>query len=443
MKRLLPLIILMIMGVMLMISWSNIADTKTEATEKYKTLIEKAEKYEEKKIYIDAVKQYDTALKLKPDYNLSMHVADLYQELGNDKSYLSSLDTAISCEPKNPAPYLRIIEHYKNGGDANKLYKAVVRAKDALADSDQATEEQKDEINDLLKKLLGDITVYDFPYDSFNGFHRYENSGTSYASVSLDGMSGLIDATGSEIAGCSFDEIGYPGGGFIPTKQLGEYYYIDMSGNRKIVPDEPATAIGAFGGGVAPLQVDGKYGYIDTQMNESHYDYEYAGSFENGIAPVKQDGKWFVINTQFAPVGPNFDEILVDAYGFCAPYGVYFGKSGNSWGMYSTAGEKIADGFEEVRQFASTQPAAVKKDGKWCFISLSGEIVLETTYEDADSFSLDYAPVQKGGIWGCINQDGEMIVDPQFKMLGAFNEEGNAIGENAEGLCTVSIPQYK
>ena len=36
-----------------------------------------------------------------------------------------------------------------------------------------------------------------------------------------------------------------------------------------------------------------------------------------------------------------------------------------------------------------------------------------------------------------------MIVDPQFKMLGAFNEEGNAIGENAEGLCTVSIPQYK
>lgn len=443
MKNILPLIVLLVMGAMLMISWGNIADAKTEVAEKYSALLERAKKYEDKKIYVDAVREYDSALKIKPDYNLSLHVAELYQKLENDKGYIDSLNSAIACEPLNPDPYFKIIRFYEDNGDKERLYTALKRTQDAFAESDEVNEAQKMEIKNQLKRLLGDVSVYSFGHDEFFGFHRYEGSGTSYAKVRSEDKYGIIDAKMGTFAESEFDDLSLAGGGFIPIRDVNEYYFIDTAGDRRIVPDKPATALGSFGGGVAPLQVDGKYGYIDTEMNESHYDYEYAGSFENGIAPVKQDGKWFVINTQFAPVGPNFDEILVDAYGFCSPYGVYFGKSGNSWGMYSTAGEKIADGFEEVRQFASTQPAAVKKDGKWCFISLSGEIVLETTYEDADSFSLGYAPVQKDELWGCINQDGEIIVDPQFKMLGAFNEEGNAIGENAEGLCTVSIPQYK
>lgn len=443
MKKMLPLIILMVMSVMLMISWSNISDTKTEAVEKYKTLIQKAERYEEKKIYIDAVKQYDSALKLKPDYNLSMHVAELYSELYNDKGYINSLQTAISCEPLNPDPYFKIIDFYQANGDKDKLYQALQQAKSALAESEMITDKQKEEINSLLKSLLGEIKILDFEYDKFDGFHRYENSGVSYARVAYGGQYGLIDSSRSNFATCSFDDIGYPGGGFIPTKQLGEYYYIDMSGNRKLVPDEPATAIGAFGGGVAPLQVNGTYGYMDASMNESHYDYEYAGSFECGIAPVKQGGKWFVINRQFEAVGPNFDEILVDAYGFCSPCGVYFGKIGKTWGMYNTAGEMIADGFEEVRQFASDQPTAVKKDGKWCFITLGGEIVLETDYEEADAFSIGYAPVKRGELWGFIDLDNEMLVDPQFKKITPFNEEGYAVAENEEGFCAVFIKQYK
>lgn len=443
MKNILPLIVLLVMGAMLMISWGNIADAKTETAEKYSAMIERAKRFEEKRINVDAIREYESALKLKPDYNMAMHVADLYLEEENDKGYLNSLNTAINCDPLNPAPYFKVCAYHRDHSNTNDYYRELKRIQEKFDETDIITEAQKNDVKNQLKELLGNVAVFHFYYDEFFGFHRYEGRGTSYAKVRSEDKYGIIDAKMGTFAESEFDDLSLAGGGFIPIRDVNEYYFIDTAGDRRIVPDKPATALGSFGGGVAPLQVDGKYGYIDTQMNESHYDYEYAGSFENGIAPVKQDGKWFVINTQFAPVGPNFDEILVDAYGFCAPYGVYFGKSGNSWGMYSTAGEKIADGFEEVRQFASTQPAAVKKDGKWCFISLSGEIVLETTYEDADSFSLDYAPVQKGGIWGCINQDGEMIVDPQFKMLGAFNEEGNAIGENAEGLCTVSIPQYK
>ena len=442
MKNLLPLIILMIMGLMLMVSWSNISDTKTEVSEKYKTLMQEAERYESKKIYVDALKQYDAALKLKPEYDLALRVAGLYQQMGDDKGYMDTLETAIKCDPTNPEPYFKLIKVYQESGEADKLYKELVRAKNALSGSDRFTDDQQKEIQDLLKVLLGKISVYPFAFDECSGFHRYEGKGTSYARVRSGDQYGLIGATMSTVVTCSVDDINYMNGGLIPIRKNGEYYWIDNGGNRKIVPDSAATEIGGFGGGIAPLQVDGKYGYIDTKMNESHYDYEFAGSFENGIAPVKQNGKWFVINRQFEAVGPNFDEILVDAYGFCAPYGVYFGKSGSSWGMYNTAGEKIADGFEEVKQFASTQPAAVKKDGKWCFITLSGEIKFETDYADANSFSCDYAPVKKGDLWGCINQQQEMLIDPQFNQLSSFTEAGSAIGENAEGLCTVYITRY-
>ena len=442
MKSVLPLIVLLVMGAMLMISWSNVSDTKEDVAEKYKTILQEAEEYEAKEIYVDAIKKYESALKMKPDYNMSMKVAGMYQKMNNDKGYLDMINNAIDCDKTNPEPYFLLIDYYEKQSDFSKLYKELVRADGELKDSDRLTDAQKDKIRKLLKKLKSQISVNSFVGEEFLGFHRYEGKGSSYAKVCVDGLYGIMNAGFSNYIAPEQKDVGYPNGGLIPLNKNNEYYYIDTEGNRKIVPDEPATAIGAFGGGKAPLQVDGKYGYIDFNMNESHFDYEFAGSFENGIAPVKQNGKWFVINPQFAAVGPNFDEILVDAYGFCAPYGVYFGKSGNNWGMYNTAGEKIADGFEEVRQFASTQPAAVKKDGKWCFISLDGAIVLETDYADADSFSLGYAPVQKGDLWGCIDQENDMLIDPQFKHLSSFNEEGNAIGENAEGLCTVNITRY-
>lgn len=442
MKRILPLIILMIMGLMLMVSWSNIADAKTEVAEKYKSLMQMGERYEEKKIYVDAVKQYDAALKLRPEYNLAMKVADMYLSLRNDKNYISTLNTAISCDATNPEPYFKLIDYYKNSSDGSNLYKTLVKTKTALEQSDRITEDQRLEIDALMKELLSDIKVYRFSYDEFYGFHRYEGSGDSYAKVRLGDKFGLINAKLNTYASCAFDDISLVGGGLIPTLQSGEYYYIDAAGNRKVVPDSPATALGVFGAGYAPLLIDGTYGYIDTKMKNYHFEYEFAGTFEHGIAPVKQNGKWFVINKQFQPVGPNFDEILVDDYGFCSPYGVYFGKSGSSWGMYSTAGQKIADGFEDVRQFASNQPAAIKKGGKWGFISLSGEEILAPQFEDAKSFSIGYAPVLKNGLWGCINQEGEMLIDPQFIELDPFNYQGYAIGQNVDGLCSVYITQY-
>ncbi len=442
MNRALPLVILLIMGAMLLVAWSNISDAKTETVEKYNTLMENGKRFEEKKIYVDAVTQYEAALNLRPDYELAMRLAGLYQEMSNSTGYVKSLESAISCDPLNPEPYFMLIDEYAVEGNAKKLYSFLNKTKTSLAESENFTDEQRQKVDQMLKEILGHISIIPFDYDEAYGFHSYQGSGTTYIRVRSGDCYGILDGSLSDYMACAYSDVGFPNSSLIPYNDGKEYIFLDGSGNRKVVPDSPATAIGAFGGGYAPMQTGGKYGYIDTQMNESHFDYDFAGSFENGIAPVQQNGKWFVINTQFAAVGQSFDEILVDAYGFCAPYGVYFGKTGNTWGMYSVSGDLLADGFEEVKQFASTQPAAVKQGGKWGFLSLSGEMVIEPKYEDADSFSIGYAPVKTGSLWGCINLENTMIVDPQFVALSSFSSSGYAIGETEEGLCSIIIQQY-
>lgn len=443
MNRALPLVILMIMGAMLLVAWSNISDAKTETVEKYNTLMENGKRFEEKKIYVDAVTQYETALNLRPDYELAMHVADLYTKLSNTGGYADALTKAIQCDRTNPEPYFLILDLYKKEGDSDQVYSWAKTIKDALTGSDRYTETQSKEIDELIKSYLGTLAFYDFPYDECYGFHYYQGSGQAYAKVRVGDKFGLVNAVDGAYLACEYSEVGLPNEGLIAYRDsTGDYYYVDGSGNRKIVPDSPAEYLGTFGGGYAPIKVNGKYGYIDTQMNESHFDYDFAGSFENGIAPVQQGGKWFAINTAFSQVGPVLDEILTDPYGFCAPYGVYFGKTGSTWGMYSVSGELLADGFEEVKQFASTQPAAVKKDGKWGFILLDGQMYMDPQYADADSYSIGYAPVKVGEKWGCINLENTMIVDPQFKILSAFSHEGYAYGENESGHCRISIKQY-
>ena len=76
------------------------------------------------------------------------------------------------------------------------------------------------------------------------------------------------------------------------------------------------------------------------------------------------------------------------------------------------------------RAFCTTEPAAVKKDGKWGFISVSGEIVIEPVYEEAKSFSYGYAPVKKDGKWTLVDTSGKEILDADFADMGSPTENG-------------------
>ena len=90
MKRYVPILIAISMILLLILSWNNVFNYYREINAAFNSHMENAEKLESKRIYIDAVTEYESALKIHPDrYDLAVKIADLYEKLNHLFSWLS------------------------------------------------------------------------------------------------------------------------------------------------------------------------------------------------------------------------------------------------------------------------------------------------------------------------------------------------------------------
>lgn len=421
MNKLIPYAVLVVMAIMLYVSWDNVLGYNESISDEYSQHIETAEKYMEKEIYIDAVKEYEAALELQPEnYEIAMKIVDLYDDLGESQSFVTACENAIAADKSQAEPYIRLADYYIRISSYQKAC--------TLLNSAEAFVGENSEITELLLEVKRRYTTTSIRYDSVGDFHYESGQKNGYAIVSLEGKYGLIDSALKLTVKCEYDDIGLLSQKLLPVKKNGEYFYLDQDGHRKLVPDEPADYLGTFEDGYAPASFNGKYGYIDNKLKQYSFEYSYAGCFSNGIAAVEKDGKWAVINTSFENVTDfEFSEILLDEYGFCSQYGVFFAQRDGKYYLYDTQGNCLSDGFEDAHLFASDEPAAVKKNGKWGFVSATGEMVMEPAYDDAKSFSQGYAPFLQNGLWGCIDEKGHVLIEPIFDDFEPFAENGYAI----------------
>lgn len=438
MNKFVPLAAMGGLLLMLTVSWANVAGYNKELNEEYNRHLKSAENYISKEIYVDAIKEYKTALDLRPNnYEIAMKVVELYDKLDDKNNYIKACQTAITADPKQEKPYLLIADNYLSKLNYTKAYKILHEGQEAIPDSK--------EIAARIKQIRSQFTTLSMKYDSFDGFQISSGTKSGVARVSLDGKYGLLNSDNKLSRPCEYEDIGLAMAGLTPVKQNGEWFYVDKNGYRKLVPDQEVDELGSFSGLYAPAKIDGKWGYLDAKMKEHHFEYEYAGSFYLNSAPVKKDGKWGIIDNKFESItGFVFDDILVDAYGFCTEYGVFFAKeSDGKYYLYDTAGQKLSEGFDDAKRFASKQAAAVKKGSKWGFLSRKGELVIKPTYEDANSFCLGYAPVSIKGKWGCIDETGTMMIEPQFDHLDSFFSNGYALSETDGVKQFVVVNKYE
>ena len=424
---------------MLAVSWKNVFGYYSSIAESYKSHIEKAEAYMKKEIYIDAVGEYELALKVKSDdYDTAMKIVDLYDELKNESGWVKACQNAISADESKKEPYLKLADYYIENSNFQDAYNILTRAEKVF--------ENEEDIKSRLIDIKSRYTLEGLNYDTITPFYYSDDTKTGYMIVSADNKKGLLDSSRKVKADVRYEEIGLFGQDVIPVCVGKEWYYIDGNGYRKLVPDTPAQYLGTFHNDYAPAKIDGVYGYLNKKMEELHFEYEYAGCFSNGVAAVKKNGKWAVINTSFKNITEfDFDDILIDENGFCCIYNVFFAKKDDRYYLYNLKGECISEGFDDAKLFASDEPAAVKKDGKWGFVSKSGEVLSEIgfEYEDADSFSLGYAPYCERGKWGCIDEKGESVINPFFDLLKPFSHNGFAFAESGDVQELVVIKIYK
>ncbi len=425
MGKSLPLIILMVMLALLFVSWGNVSRYHSNIEEQFQRHMTAAQEYEAKQIYVDAVSEYEKALAMDSDnYELAIKIKDLYQLLNNHEQFLAACQRAKNIDPTKPEMHQILIDYYWNLQEYTTAYSYLKEAQKYFPEDEN--------IKSKILQLKGMYTRIDTSFQEFMGWCYTEECNDGVAVIKTNDKYGLLNPNNSSLLQCMYEEVGPVSAGVFPIKVNGEYYYADLSGNRKIVPDEPAEYLGPFNNGMAVSRVNGVYGYIDQKGKSITFQFEDAGSFSNGVAPVKVQGQWMLITTSFEVVnGLVFEDILMDEYGFCSVYGVFFGKTNGKYHLYDIKGNNLSaaycDGFEDAKLFVSDQPAAIKMDGKWGYVDKSGVIVLTPTFEDADSFNFSYGPFKENGKWGCIGITGERWIEPTFDYMTAFQRNGLAL----------------
>lgn len=425
MDKLMPYVLLMAMIGMLVLSWKNVAGYYGSINKSYQSHIENAEIYESKKIYIDAVGEYEAALRIRPDdYAIAMKVVELYEELHDGASYAAACENAISADRTQADPYIKLADYYLMDSDFSKALDVLMRARESV--------EENSEVLERIKTIKGRYTLEMPKFTTSSSFYFINDAKTGYAVIADDTYMGLQEDDRSIVVSPEdgYEYVGILSDDVIPVKKDGEWYYINDDGYRKLVPDRTADYLGSFINGYAPAEIDGVYGYLDKEMEEHHFEFEFAGNFSNNMAAVQKDGKWAVIGSDFSYITEFiFDEILLDENNICSAYGVFFAKQDGKYFLYNAEGVCLSEGYEDAKLFASDEPAAVKSNGKWGFLSKEGELVIEPAYEDADSFSLNYAPYCEKGKWGCIDQEGTVLIEPTFASMKPFAKNGTAVAE--------------
>lgn len=455
MKNHMPLIILCAMLLLLCFSWSTVLDYDKNKLAEYEQHIQLGDKLKSKEIYIDAVSEYEMALALQPNnYDLAMEIVDIYKELEKVESYVKALKNAIAADSTKAEPYNLLIVHYMEDGNYQEAYDIIKKGEEYIPDNEQFQEYLLE-----LKKEFYLTTIDD---DEITVLYYYDGLGASYSRVQRDGKYGLLNPTGSISYSCIYDDIGVMVDKLMPVKKNGEYYFVDEQMYRKLVPDVTVEYFGSFGSGYAPAKYKGKYGYVNKSLAQCiiggeggtvsaedgkyiyNFDLDYAGCFSNGAAAVQKNGKWAILGSSLGYLTEfEFDEIVLDEYGFCSRNNRIFVKKSNGYYMYNCEGTEISGPYEDVKQFASEEPAAVKKNGKWGFVSQSGEMIIEPKFSDADSFSCGYAPYSDGNQWGFIGEDAETLIEPQFEELHPFSSGGKALAKIDGAYKFVSIRLYE
>ena len=221
--------------------------------------------------------------------------------------------------------------------------------------------------------------------------------------------------------------------GYSLVKEDGIYKVYTTGGYLKEIDQDGITDARYYSSSYIAGKKDGKYRMYKSDFSDAGF-----GGWDSfqliapGIACVTDDGKDQVLvgSKILEPEeGDNWDSVIYSQRGIKENGNQLFVGDGGSYKLISIDTDKteyttLAKGFEAADAFCTTEPAAVKKDGKWGFISVSGEIVIEPVYEEAKSFSYGYAPVKKNGKWTLVDTSGKEILNADFADMGSPTENG-------------------
>ena len=415
--------------------WNTIFSSATQEQEEYDTYLNRARQMAEKGLDYDAMLNYSQALTVRDTVALRAEIAQYYLDRGEFELLEEWAEEMIETYPRDPEGY---------------EYLAIYQDQDGLIGDCLSTIISANQRAGMTQTLTDLYAKYRYAYYlSGNVFSEVQSFVYELCPVmNSNGYWGYLDTAGSMQIPFQYQKAEeFLDSGLAPVHtQEGEYILIDTAGNKRGIDEvgKEFEEVGPLSGGLMAAMLDGSWMYLDRNFATLGETYEEAAVMNGGISAVKRDGKWLFLTYSGEQIGSEtFDIVCTNRLGVAFWNGIAFAGSEGSLSMYGREGEKISEEtFEDAKLFASSQPAAAKKNGLWGFVDASGAWVIEPQYEDACSFASGYAAVKQDGLWGFINEQNELVIEPAFLEADVFNGNGGVMVRTQEGWRLLRLYVY-
>lgn len=433
MKRNVIVLFIALLGLAWFTALSEVVNNPREL----KAHLDRAAELEEKGIYVDAVAEYESALEYDPDNEeIYVKMAQASLNSGDSREFISICEDTAETYQDNTEAMDLLMNYYVENDYEDKAAQYLQEFIQSYPDNENA---QK-----WFLELKGTYTEL---YCRYEEMEEIVND----TMVVLDGeLYGIADAEGDELIPAEYEEL-YPfseDGFALAKKTDGTWIYIDEDGQTRKVPDKDYTNLSMLSEERVAAAKAGKFGYLDEEMETTgEFIWEALTAVKEGAGAGKKDGKWAIVDENGKVKNEEwYDDIIIDANGFCSRQKRIFVKKGDAYHIVDTKGESVGElTFENARAFTDEGYAAVCNGGKWGFVDEDGEIVIDYTYENAESFQNGFAPVCVEGKWGYVDEEGNIVIDPEFTEATHFSGEGTAVvkvkeqGEEAWRLIQLNL----
>ena len=256
------------MAVLIASAWYNVSGNTHRDEELLDDYLSRVSEHEEKEAYITAAGYCVKALEIrKDDAEIMLRAADNYLKCGDRNAFLKYCRMAAEEAPESDRSWLAMSEYYFGSGDI----------KTAMEYLEKATgNDMPEDIKNLGNHIRGSYSMGNKKFFGVKGFYN------QYCAVSDEkGRWGLADENGQlqlvmkydDIGACNTDE------DIIPVCNEGKWYFSDLEGRIKYVPNRKYDYLGAYSCGFAPFSADGVYGYMRLDYKEETKTFDYAGAF--------------------------------------------------------------------------------------------------------------------------------------------------------------------
>ena len=404
--------------IVLVICWFMAIKAVSGAEEKnaQAELVESADAYTEKQLYVRAIPLYEDALKYNTESisAIQRKLLSAYKAYGSMDEWAALIEKRISSETAENDEYFSLADYYREDDNLSEALRVIKTGM-----SRYGTEDFEQYYED-----------YRYAYSIYTTvWLQLEACGPNGMMPAYDGENWFyVNEKGKKTTKKLYQSAtAYGAKGYAVVKENGEYIVVLENGDWYSRGGDAITDVYGISNNHILAQSGGKYSYYNYDFVNIAPSHQYDQITGNacGAAAVKSGDKWGLITDSGEKITDFvYDDVAVNSLGAVFADGVAMVKSGGKWQLIDVNGAPVtADTYSDAKAPESDGYIAVANDaGKWGFIDHSGKLVIDYQYKDAKSFSDNVAPVKSIDTWGYISAKNKMVIENIYDEAYPFQD---------------------